>query len=213
MPLSLEYNFSQLTVLVVTTFTSKLKNNFLWGISCWISGGSSPWIMLSQVWEHTFVLVECHKEGTVVSTGCPPLCETQRSPWAGSYEQSPALQSAPWSLPTAFLVTPSTAAISQGCSQELPEHSAPPWISLALGFPPHTWTQCSGTGGAPATAASVTEYLHCQPDFKYCTRFLVTLSAQFDLLCIKGHLMGGGSFFLLLYLGMVNADARSGDEC
>lgn len=41
----------------------------------------------------------------------------------------------------------------------------------------------------------------------------MTLSAEFDLLCIKGHLTGGGSFFLLLYLGMVNADARSGDEC
>lgn len=136
-------------------------------------------------------------------------------PGLGPYEQCPALQRAPGSLSKAFLVTraPSTAATSQGCSGDLPELSAPPWISLALGFPPHTSIQCSGTGGAPTTAASMTEYLHCQPDFKYCTHFLVALSAGFDLLSIKGHLMGGGSFFLLLYLGMVNADARSGDEC
>lgn len=49
------------------TFTSKLKNNFLWGVSCWMNGRSSPWITFSQVWECTFVLVERHKEGTVVS--------------------------------------------------------------------------------------------------------------------------------------------------
>lgn len=118
------------------------------------------------------------------------------------------------SLPTASLGTRAPSTTSQGCSRELPELSALPWVSLALGFPPHTSTQCSATGGAPATAASATEYLHCQPDFKYCTPFLVTLSAAFDLLCVKGHLtQGGGSFSLLLYLGMVNADARSADEC
>lgn len=41
----------------------------------------------------------------------------------------------------------------------------------------------------------------------------MTLSAKFDLLCLKGHLIGGGSVFLLLYLSMVNAYARTGDEC
>lgn len=164
---------------------------------------------------HLFLLNFIRKEQWFQLWGeCPPLCETQSSPGLGPHEQRPAVQTA--------LLIPVCSIPGHSCSPaqlQSPKvaHESCQSSLLFLGFP---WLWDSPLHLNPVLShrrcpchSCLNEYLHCQPDFKCCTHFLVTLSAEFDLLCIKGLLIGGGSFFLLLYLGMANADARSGDEC